>query len=96
MSWYLADQKEVLGQFASVCGLIPLRKAAKPYPALKDFFETGATKSVSACISGLKNINATHASKDVKSTAAGLAKLMKGQKAVFITDGSTDNAEPEA
>src|SRR5882724_7347733 len=93
MSWYLADHSEILGQFASVCGLIPLRTARDGYPALKAFFAQGATKNTSACISGLDSTAKGHADADVKSTAAGLAKLMQGQKAVFITDGSTADEE---
>jgi hypothetical protein len=96
MSWYLADEKNIIGQFASACGLIPLRTACQSYPALKNFFDIGATKNIAACISGLDSI-ADHSDEnvDVKSTAAGLANLMKGQAAVFITDGSSDHEEDE-
>lgn len=94
MSWYLADETNIIGQFASLCGLIPLRDACQGYPALKNFFDVGATKNIDACISGLDTIAAEKSTdEDVKTTAAGLANLMKGQTVVFITDGSSDKED---
>ena len=96
MSWYLADADEILGPFASVHGIIALRKACGGYPALRIFFEQGATKNISACIAGLNAI-AGHSeeSADIKSSAADLGTLMKGQSAVWITDGTDDHAQFE-
>ena len=94
MSWYLADADEILGPFASVHGIIALRKACGGYPALRIFFEQGATKNISACIAGLNAI-AGHSeeSADIKSSATDLGTLMKGQSAVWITDGTDDHAQ---
>lgn len=88
MSWYLANEDGPIDQFASVSGLRDLRAAAEHQPALKDFFEVGATQNVTLCIVELGHVAKT-AAPDVASTAKGLADLMRGQKLVSITQGFT-------
>ena len=84
MSWYLANTDGMIDQFASISGLRDLRAASGHLTTLADFFRDGETQSVPTCIAQLGQVEGDA---DVKSTAAGLAKLMKGESHVFITQG---------
>ena len=84
MSWYLANEHGMIDQFASISGLRDLRAASEHLTTLADFFRDGETQSVPTCIAQLGQVEGDA---DVKSTAAGLAKLMKGESHVFITQG---------
>ena len=84
MSWYLANTDGMIDQFASISGLRDLRAASGHLATLADFFRDGETQSVPTCIAQLGQVEGDA---DVKSTAAGLAKLMKGESHVFITQG---------
>jgi hypothetical protein len=95
MSWYLANEKELIDQFASVSGLADLRRASEPCPALHDFFEEGVTVNVSQCIEELNQLANTTRDEDVRVTAQGLAKLMRGQKVAVITQGFGYDADEE-
>jgi len=86
MSWYLANDKGVIDQFASISGLADLRRASQDQATLKDFFDDGETRNVATCIVELRKV-AEHADADVKSTALGLAEMMEGEAAVSITQG---------
>ena len=84
MSWYLANEHGMIDQFASISGLRDLRAASEHLTTLADFFRDGETQSVPTCIAQLGQVEGDA---DVKSTASGLAKLMKGESHVFITQG---------
>jgi len=86
MSWYLANEKELVGQFASGGGFADLRKAAQSYPALKDFFDEGATKNVLLISIQLGDL-AKKEGGDVATTAKGLADMMRKWQLVSITQG---------
>jgi len=86
MSWYLANDRGVIDQFASISGLADLRRASQDQATLKDFLDDGETRNVATCIVELGRV-AEHASADVKSTALGLAKMMEGETEVSITQG---------
>lgn len=87
MSWYLANEDGIIDQFASITGLKELRESSDSQPALTDFFETGATKNIQHCIDELTDVARSTKDKSVKSTATGLAKMMKGETLVSITQG---------
>lgn len=87
MSWYLANQHEVLDQFASGGGLTALVSASQDYAALKTFFSDGMTKNVDLCANQLHKLASRTEDEDVASTAKGLADLMNGQHFVAITQG---------
>ena len=84
MSWYLANEHGMIDQFASISGLRDLRAASEHLTTLADFFRDGETQSIPTCIAQLSQVDGDA---DVKSTASGLAKLMKGESHVFITQG---------
>jgi len=96
MSWYLANQNEVLDQFASGGGLTDLVAASQDYAALKTFFSDGLTKNVDLCANQLHKLASRHPDEDVASTAKGLADLMKGQHFVAITQGFGFQAEHDS
>ena len=87
MSWYLANDKGVIDQFASISGLADLRRASQDQATLKDFFDEGETRNVATCIVELGKVAEHAGADDVKSTALGLAKMMEGETAVSITQG---------
>jgi hypothetical protein len=89
MSWYLANGKEVIDQFASGQGLSDLRREieANRFPALQDFIDEGVTVNISECVEELNQlVKGTH-DESVKVTAQGLAGLMSGQSVAVITQG---------
>lgn len=92
MSWYLANEDGIIDQFASISGLIDLRNAAGSYAALKDFFEVGATKNTTLCEFQLYRLAKKTNNDSIKSTAKGLAAMMRGETIVWITDGTTGHA----
>ena len=87
MSWYLANTAGVGDQFASGAGLAALRKEAAPYASLVQFLDDGMTKNVELCETQLRTLAERTDDDDVKTTATGLADLMKGQDLVAITQG---------
>jgi hypothetical protein len=87
MSWNLANSDGVIGQFATITGLAELRTAAAQEPALMDFFAEGHTKNIELCVQQLAKVAKRTKSADVKDTAIGLAKMMKKQTLVSITQG---------
>lgn len=87
MSWYLASEDKVLGQFASARGIIDLRRSAAKCPAVMDLLDEGVTNNIASCVAELTKL-AKKARKDVADTATGLAAMMKDQSSVAITDGS--------
>ena len=97
MSWYLANEKWIDGdedglvdQFASGRGLTDLTtaiEAAGEYPALDEFFREGVSERVSELRAELAKFAAKEADADIAKTARGLAKLMKGQTLVMVTQG---------
>jgi hypothetical protein len=89
MSWYLANEKKIIDQFASGQGLSDLRKAieANSFPALQDFIDEGVTTNITLCIEQLNQLVKKTRDVSVRVTAEGLAKLMRGQKVAVITQG---------
>jgi hypothetical protein len=89
MSWYLANEKKIIDQFASGQGLSDLRKAieANSFPALQDFIDEGVTTNITLCIEQLNQLVKKTRDESVRVTAEGLAKLMRGQKVAVITQG---------
>lgn len=89
MSWYLANEKKIIDQFASGQGLSDLRKAieANGFPALQDFIDEGVTTNITLCIGQLNQLVKKTRDESVRVTAEGLAKLMRGQKVAVITQG---------
>ena len=96
MSWYLANSKGMIDQFASISGLKALRSASSQKKELAEFFETGETSEVPACIKELLQIAKSHGNEDVANTARGLADLMHGQDSVSITQGFEPDNEDAA
>jgi len=90
LSWYLANESEIIDQFASGQGRGDLTRAGKGYPALKDFFDAGATNKIMPCIHQLGELARKTRDATVRDTAKGLAKLLRGQKFVSITQGLGD------
>ncbi len=88
MSWYLANEKGIIDQFASGKGFADLRAAAAHAPALKDFFDEGATKNILLCVMELDKLAKSAAAPDVRETAKGLAALLRGQTLVSVTQGA--------
>jgi hypothetical protein len=100
MSWYLANEKKIIDQFASGQGLSDLRKAieANSFPALQDFIDEGVTTNITLCIEQLNQLVKKTRDESVRVTAEGLAKLMRGQNVAVITQGfgyEDDEAEDE-
>jgi hypothetical protein len=92
MSYEIANASELLGQFASNGGYADLRKAVGSYPGgnypvLAEFFEYGCTKGVDACIAELKQLAKDTDDENIRSTATGLAEMIKGEKLIIITNG---------
>lgn len=87
MSWELANEEKSLGQFASNRGYADLIAAAKGKPALEELFDQGISRDVASCIAELEAISGDES---VRSTAARLAALMRGQAVAVITDGLTE------
>ena len=90
MSWYLANEHDILDQVASVSGLIELREAVRASGALASFFEIGVTKNILLCRIELEHIAKEHAGMDVAMTAQGLADAMDGETLVGLTQGFGD------
>lgn len=84
MSWYIANEDEILGQFASACGIMDLRKAAEDHHALLSLLDEGHTSDVPAVLSDLKEITKG----DAGSISKALSALLEGETHVSITDGS--------
>jgi hypothetical protein len=93
VSYEVANATESLGQFASGKGYDDLIAASKLHGALVRFFETGETTEVESCIAELGAIAKEAADAGVRSTAAGLAELMRGQEVAIITDGVVASGE---
>jgi hypothetical protein len=93
MSWYLANETGIIDQFASNQGLVDLRIVVDhgTYPAVKDFLDIGATKNTLLCAWQLGKVvkHTAQLNPDVSGTARGLAKLLRGQRLVSITQGFT-------
>ena len=91
MSWYIANSDGVIGQCATTTGLRDLRKAAEhgEYAALRDFLDVGATKNCLLCIFQLGQLRKKTKDADVQTTARDMAKLLRGQRLVSITQGMT-------
>ena len=93
MSWYLANSKGMIDQFASISGLKELRGASKRKKELSAFFESGETSEVPTCIKELLQIAGSGVNEDVANTARNLADLMHGQDSVSITQGFEPDKE---
>jgi hypothetical protein len=98
MSWYLANEKEIIDQFASGQGLSDLSEAVAAHgnPALKYLFEHGVSARPDLCIVGLADVAKATKDASVKSTAEGMAKLLRGQTLVAITQGFEDSANDDS
>ena len=90
MSWSLKNEHGLMDQFATTSGLADLRRASTGQPALSEFFRDGQTENVPQCITELAVVASKTKDADIKSTALGLAKMMKGQKWLGITNGADD------
>jgi hypothetical protein len=95
MSWSLANADGIIGQFATITGLSELRAASTHEPALWDFFQQGHTKNIELCVQQLAKVAKATKSADVKSCALGLAKMMKSQTLVSITQGFSNAVASE-
>jgi 2'-5' RNA ligase len=78
---------EALGQFASNKGYHDLIAAAKGYPSLAQMFDHGETGDARACAAELQELADEVDDKDVRETALGLAKMIRGKDNVVLTDG---------
>ena len=96
MSWSLANEDGLIDQFATTTGLADLREAAKEEPALVDFFHEGVTKNIELCRQQLAKVARRTKRPDVKSTALGLARMMKGETLVSISNGADYDGEISA
>lgn len=94
MSMELANERESLGQFATNKGYTQLIRAAKPYPALNQFFREGATKDIAGCRSELAALAKVSGS-EVADTARALSSLMDGQKVAVVTSGEANESAGE-
>jgi hypothetical protein len=86
MSYEVANVNESLGQFASNKGYSDLITAAKT-PALRLFFQHGATEDVPAVVAELRALEHS-ADPDVGKTAKTFADLIRGQDLVVIHNGT--------
>ena len=84
--WLDGHEDGLLGQFASTSGYSDLITAAQGFPALKRFFDLGATENIDDVRAELKQL-IKRASGDVKSTAKALLDLSEGQDMLIITNG---------
>ena len=105
MSYELADEAGVIGQFASGGGFDDLSRvvaAAGNDPhdiVLKHFFDQGWMNGpgVDIAIQALEAIaESKDTDADVASTAKGLAAMMKGKDFVFLTLGESGDDESKA
>lgn len=87
MSWYLANEDGIIGQFASGKGLSDLTSTLAAYPALAKLFKDGATKNIVLCSVELNRLAKTTCDMSVRTTATTLANLLRGQRLVSITQG---------
>ena len=87
MSYEVANENKMLGQFASNQGLSDLVAAADSYPALKDFLNHGGSERVAAVLKDIDALLKTEKDADVKSTATDLRDLIKDQDLIVITNG---------
>ena len=94
MSWSLANANGIIDKFATNTGFKDLREVTEKDSALEDFFNEGETKNIAICRQELGQIARATKDSDVKSTALGLAKIMKGESLVSITNGD-DKDDPD-
>lgn len=88
MSMEVANETELLGQFASNRGYSDLIKAAtSAYPALRSLVKHGASEHVPAVIADLDKLIGAHKRADVVSTAKALKELIAHQDLIVITNG---------
>jgi hypothetical protein len=89
MSWYLANEKEIIDQFASGLGLSDLRREIETnrFPALQDFIDEGVTVNITECVEELNQLVKKTHDESVRVTAQGLAGMMRGQSVAVITQG---------
>jgi hypothetical protein len=93
MSWSLANENGIIEQFATNSGLKELREAVDGKSALEDFLKEGVTKNIEICRHELAQIARDTDKDDVRSTARNLAKLMKDETLVSITNGADMDSE---
>lgn len=91
MSYEVANETDVLGQFASNSGYGELIDAVDDnYPVLQSLFKHGATEDVPGAVDELRKLDG---SEDVVATSEALAELIDGEELVIITDGVSDGEE---
>ena len=96
MSLYLANETEVIGQFASNKGYTDLIAASKGFRNLTSLFENGVSESIDDLQTELKLIVKHCKLPDIVSSAKALDTLLEGQDCVVVTDGTTEgNVEKE-
>jgi len=91
VSYSVVGDEELLGQFATNKGYADLIEAAQGLPVLEDFFENGETERVPEVVTALRVMAHVTDDSDIKTTARGLADLIKGQKSVMVTDGMVED-----
>ena len=91
------EDGHLLGQFASNLGYTELIEAARDYPALMQFFNTGyaVDDGIKTAHEELKQLAESHESADVAKTALGLSSLIGSESLVYITNGASDSEEED-
>ena len=89
MSMEVANADGPIDQFASGGGYadLVLEAQAQELPALKALFDKGASTQVPKVIEELETLATNTEDRDVASTAEGLAKMIRDDEEIFITDG---------
>lgn len=88
MSYEIANDKKLLGQFASGKGYADfIRAVTSDYPALKSLVVHGASEDVPAVEKDLAGLIKDASDDDVKSTAMALKSLIDKQSMIVVTNG---------
>ena len=96
MSYEVANDKTLLGQFASNGRYSDLIAAVTAkIPALRSLVTHGASEDVPAVVKDLDVLIDGDVAADVKSTAKALRDLIKDEDLIIITDGTSDESEVE-
>jgi hypothetical protein len=88
MSYYIANDKEILGQFASNTGYADLiATATEDLAALNSLIEHGVSENVPAVVTDLDRLMKQVRDKDVRSVITNLREMIKKQDLIVVTQG---------
>ena len=90
MSFYISNDHEILGQFASNTGYDDLIQAAEPEEdllALNSLIEHGVSEDVPAVVADLDRLLKMSLDDSPEAVAVKLRNLIKDQDLIVVTDG---------